>query len=92
MTSPLPSGDGLSGHRIQPYPKSETRSPVVGEVRYVILSVGTSPSAVTLLEEDVFRGEHPYNMAVDVAALIPAIFMKSLLFMSFLFFSSIILF
>ena len=60
--------------------------------RYVILSVGTSPSAVTLLEEDVFRGEHPYNMAVDVAALIPAIFMKSLLFMSFLFFSSIILF
>jgi len=34
--------------------------------------VGTSPSAVTLLEEDVFRGEHPYNMAGGVGAPVRA--------------------
>jgi hypothetical protein len=56
------------------------------------LSVGISPSADALLDEEVPFDEHPYSIAVDVAALIPTILIKSLLFMSFLFFSSIILF
>ena len=37
------------------------------------------PSPDTLLDEEVPLEEHPYNMAVDVAALIPTILIKSLL-------------
>ena len=40
------------------------------------MSVGISPSPDTLLDEEVPLEEHPYNMAVDVAALIPTILIK----------------
>ena len=39
-----------NGQRMQPYPSSDTRSPVAGVVRKVIRSVGTSPTAAAAPE------------------------------------------